>query len=140
MTPFRLLLDATGLSVREAAAFLKIREDTAMSWSSGRRTTPDGVIDELFTLLDRQRRAASETIDQIRILVRRQGVMPEQIEIGISADDHEAWSLGWPAASAHAAVARMVLEQAPPDLRHRLLFVPRGSTSASAAATDAHRL
>ena len=64
--------------------------------------------------------------------------VPETIEIGVCADDHEARSLGWPTVSAHAAVVGHMLAMLPPDMIGRVRIVPRGSSAATAAAADAH--
>ena len=134
MTPFRLLLNSSGLSIREAADFLDVRFNTIESWSSGRRSIPDGAVAQLLTLIDRQGRAAQEALSAIREGVAEHGVLPEEIEIGLSTDDHEARGLGWPTVSAHAAVLRRLIEIAPEDIRDRMVIVPRGSTLATAAA------
>lgn len=83
MTTYNTLLTASGLSIREAAAFHKVRHDTAKSWSSGRNGIPSGAIDELYDLVARQLRAASDGADIIQNIVARQG-HPEDIELGLA--------------------------------------------------------
>jgi hypothetical protein len=131
------MMDTAGLSLAQASAFLDARQDSVMSWSSGRRSTPPGVIDELQDLVFRQQVAAQEAAAVILKKIKKCG-LPETIEIGIAADDHEAQSLGWPAVSAHAAVVGMTLALLPRSFISRVAIVPRGSTAASAAAADQH--
>jgi hypothetical protein len=137
MTLFRILMNAAGLSLAQASAFLGARQDSVVSWSSGRRATPAGVIAEMHALTSRQQRAASEGSAVIEQQVAQHG-MPEAIELGLAADDHEAQSLGWPTMSAHAAVLGLTLSLLSPGPAARVVLVPRGSTAASAAAADLH--
>lgn len=88
---------------------------------------------DVLDLIDHQARAARETLAQIEDIAAARG-MPEDIEISLSTDDHEAQGLGWPTASAHAAVIRRLIEIAPDDIRARIKIVPRGSTLGTAAA------
>jgi len=60
------------------------------------------------------------------------------VEIGIAVDDIEAQCLGWPCVGTHRAVIRNVVELAPEEIKHRIVIVPRGSTPATAATSDAH--
>ena len=133
MTPFRLLLDLSGLSQREAAAFLDARPDTVVSWSSGRRTAPVGAVDEMAQLVEAQTQAAHNALEQIAQLIEGQdeGV---KIEFGYPADDYEAQALGFPTPSAWGAMAARVVAKFPGRIR----LVPRGSTPATAAAIEAH--
>lgn len=131
MNELRLFVEACGLSQREAAEYLEVRRDTVDRALRGRDKTPAGWLVELAALLSRQRRAADEAYR----LWNDHG-RPGEIEIGVSSDDHEAQSLGWPCVGAHIAVIRLLRERLPDDVR--LIPVPRGSTVATAAATDAH--
>jgi hypothetical protein len=128
MTPIALLIDRCGLSQREAAAALGVRIDTVKSWAAGRNPTPAGVITQLRELYCQIERAAAEALAQIAVLPQS----PDLVELGISADDHEAQSLGFPCVGAHAAVLGLVVAGATEPCR----IVPRGSTAASAAACD----
>jgi hypothetical protein len=56
------------------------------------------------------------------------------VEIGLAADDYEAQQLGWPCASVHEAVLGVVVALASGQVR----IVPRGSTSATAAAENSN--
>ena len=131
MTPFSLLCSACGLSKREAAEFLRVRPDTALSWSSGRRTPSDDVLKELAALARAIERAASEAICDIR------ASGSHHIELGFCTDDAEAQSLGLPFASCHGAILAQVIAASILDGRS-VMLVPRGSTPASALAADAH--
>ena len=131
----RLLIDACGLSQREAAEFLGVRIDTVKSWH---RINPPqarpGVLAELRALHAIQRRAAAHLIVQVRETTRAYGEA-EMVEIGLSTDDHEARSLGWPCVGAH----RMAIALAAARLTGmQIVLVPRGSTIATAIAADAH--
>lgn len=137
MTPFRLILNSSGLSIREAAVYLNVSHNTAESWAGGRRSVPAGVMAEMFSLIDRQERAAREAVDVITGMAAQRPDM-EAIDIGFCADDFEAQSLGWPCKTAHDAVIRRVLEGLPPELRPLVQLVPRGSTLTTAGAADAH--
>lgn len=132
-TAFTLLSQRCGLSLREAANFLGVRIDTVKSWSSGRNPAPAGVIDELRRLYGRIEGAAEAAIQQIEDVATDAG-QPETVEMGISADDHEAQSLGWPCVGAHAAVIGLVAAWADVPI----VIVPRGSTVATAGAADAN--
>lgn len=136
MTLFALLLDVCGLSHREAADLLNVRLDTIDSWSSGRRTTPQPVIDELAALATRIDKAASESLARIEALSAEHEEL-EEIELGLASDDHEARSIGWPCVGAHAAclgrLAAVGLAKG-----YRFKIVPRGISLGSAAAVDAH--
>lgn len=130
---FKLISQDCGLTMTEAASFLDVRPDTAKSWWMGRRTCPDSVVDEILTLAIRQDVAAQEAALVITEAVERQGA-PEDIELGIAADDYEAQSIGWPCVGAHAAVIRKLIKMLPSALVVLVKIVPRGSTLATAAA------
>jgi len=131
MTPYALMLQACGLSIREAAAFHGVREDTVKSWSSGRARDghPDGPLRELRALHDRIATAAEAALALIE-------ARPDaaEIEIGYPADDHEARALGFPCVGAWRAMAAQVVA----ELGRPVTLVPRGSTPATAGAADAH--
>ncbi len=122
---FKLISQDCGLTMTEAASFLDVRPDTAKSWWMGRRICPDTVIDELLALSVRQDVAAQESAIVIQNAAEQRGA-PEDIELGIASDDHEAQSLGWPGAGAHAAVLRKTVKLLPPDLAVLVRIVPRG--------------
>lgn len=129
-TTFALLCERCGLSSREAAGFLAVRDDTIKSWSSGRRTAPDGAIAQLRTLYAKIERAAGEAEALLAKLTAEQGSEPEVVELGLSRDDAEAHALGWPCVGAHAAA----LGLAKARLKIPVKIVPRGSTEATKRA------
>lgn len=136
ITAVALLLDRCGLSIREAADFLKVREDTIKSWRTGRNPTPLRVINELKNLYEIIDDAADQTIamiDQASSMIKSKSTNFD-VEIGIANDDHEAKTLGLPSVGAHAALLGLVVARCTRSIN----IVPRGSTSASAAASDAH--
>lgn len=134
MKPYGLLLSLSGLSTREAAVFHNVRQDTVKSWSAGRNNAPDGAIIEIKALIAAQEKAASEALVKISSLAKQRGV-PDMIELGYPSDDYEATVLGFPTASAWGAMAARVVAGSAIPIR----LVPRGSTTASAAASDAHQ-
>ena len=133
MNYFNHLLKISGLSNTEAAIFFDVRLDSVKGWQSGRRNVPPGILETIEQLVDRMLNAANQAIDAIN----EQHTTPTSIEIGYAADDHEAQTLGWPTASVHERVIALVAAQAN-AAGHSVTIVPRGSTSATAAAIDAH--
>lgn len=128
-TTFSLLCDRCGLSLGEAADFLRVRPDTIRSWSSGRRGAPDGAIMQLRALYAQIDRAAGEAAK----LARKQA-SGATVELGLASDDREARSLGWPCVGAQAASLGIAAAR----LKKDVVIVPRGSTLATAGAADAH--
>ncbi len=59
MTDFRNMLGFCGLSISEAADYLKVRPDTVKSWASGRRYPPDPVLAAVGWLRERMHTAAN---------------------------------------------------------------------------------
>lgn len=143
MTPFAALQSLCGLSNREAAEFLQVTEDTVKSWRTGRRSAPDGAITELLELWTAIDNTASEEAEEIMRRIHEAGAMPETIEIGYPADDHEAQALGLPCVGAWRQMAGRLIDELvqmyeDPVEIGRIRFVPRGSTLTAAAADDAH--
>lgn len=136
MSPYSVMLRLSGLSLAEAAEFHDVRLDTLKSWSSGRRPAPEGAVRELHALLARQMRAAQEAAAQTKKLAKKR--LPEEVELGLASDDHEAQSLGWLCVSAQATVIGMLLALLPADLAQRVVIVPRGASAATALAADQH--
>ncbi|MGO1079712.1 hypothetical protein [Inquilinus sp. CA228] len=130
VTPFALLVQRGGLSQREAAAYLDLSASSIDKMARGVRTAPSGVLADLRALIARIDRAAAEALAEI--LRAPSGA---EVEIGYAVDDEEAMSLDWPCVGAHLAVLREIVAGAPDHVVIRL--VPRGSTPATAAATDA---
>jgi hypothetical protein len=135
-TLFDLLAQACGLSQREAADFLRVRLDTIKSWASGRRQAPQDALAELAALANRIDTAAAEALAQIEKMVAQHGV-PAEIDLGVAADDAEAQSIGWPCVGAQCASFGLVVARGT-KRGYRFRVSPRGSTVATAAATDAH--
>lgn len=124
MTPFALLLRLSGLSHREAAAFLGVSPSSIDKMARGVRSTPAGIIEDMRELIDRQ--AADATLDLIYDKVS------DEIELGYPADDHEARTLGWPCVGAWTGWAARIVAEADVPVR----LVPRGSTVVTAAADE----
>lgn len=123
MTTYNALINASGLSLREAAAFHNVRPDTVKSWSSGRNGVPDGAVDEIYDLVARQLRAAREGAKMIKDIVARQGCH-EDIELGLASDDYEAQGFGWPTVSAHKVVLGLTIGLLPLDLADLVVIAP----------------
>lgn len=129
----RLLIEACGLSHREAAEFLGVRIDTVGSWyRSPPKSARPGVLAELRALHAAQRRAAANMIRAARQQVKALGT-PDAIELAIASDDYEARQRGWPCVGAQRQMYAMVAAR----LDYPFMLVPRGSTTATAAAADA---
>ncbi len=126
---YALLRERCGLSLREAADLHGVSHDSVVSWSSGRRRPPAGVIAELRALYVRIENAA----DQIVAMAEDAGADVE-IELGLASDDAEAQSIGWPCVGAQAAA----LGVGAALIDNPVTIVPRGSTAATAAAADRH--
>lgn len=133
-TTFKLACDRCGLSHREAAAFLNTRPDTVKSWSSGRNNAPESVIEELRALYEVIETAADSALAVIEEQEAERGSPPEVIELGLSSDDHEAQSLGFPCVGAHAASLGIVAA----TTEHPVKIVPRGTTLPTAKVADNH--
>lgn len=129
-----LLIQACGLSQQEAATFLNVRLDTVKSW--GRIRNPNhaapGILTALRTLNAAQRIYAAENIKLVHQMLAGHGA-PDVIELGLSSDDHEAQSKGWPCVGAERMAYALVAAQI--DIPCHL--VPRGSTPGTAAAAEA---
>ncbi|HQF31786.1 MAG TPA: hypothetical protein PLJ34_10105, partial [Hyphomicrobiales bacterium] len=78
-------------------------------------------------------RAAAGAVVEIDCQTIKHGA-PDSVELGLSSDDHEAQSIGWPCVGAHAAVLGLVAARVDVPLA----IVPRGSTIATAGASDAN--
>lgn len=130
MTLFALLMRLSGLSQREAAAFLEVSPGSVDAWSRGRRTAPDGALSEMRALIARQQHAAEEKLGVIA------AEAAARIQIDYPSDDHEAQSLGWPCVGAWRGMAARVVAGVPDA--SCLDLAPRGSTPATTAASDMH--
>lgn len=130
-TLYSVLMNACGLSQREAAEFHKVRIDTVKSWCTGRNRPRDSVIAELRALYEKIERAADNLIE-----IAAEQPDDTEIEIGYAADDHEAHSLGWPCVGAQLASIGI----AAACIAQPVKLVPRGTTAATAAAADIHGL
>lgn len=86
---------------------------------------------ELAALIVKQGEAA----DQVDDLVASRSEQPEIIELGVASDDHEAQTLGWPTATAHAMTLAIVAARLIGD-GLTVEIVPRGSTVATAGAAQ----
>lgn len=128
MTPYDLLRRRCGLSQPEAAALHGVRLDTVKSWCSGRNIANTGVLGELRGLHARIERAAAEALATIAT-----APAAAEIELGYAADDAGARALGWPCASAQAAMLGIIMARCDRPVR----LVPRGSTLATALAYSA---
>jgi hypothetical protein len=128
MTPYLLLMQACGLSQREAAELRNVRVDTVKSWCTGRNNAPQAAVDQLRDLYGRLVETAGNAVEAIEAMA---GDSP--VEIGYPADDHEARALGMPCVGAWRAMAAMVVAEMHCPVR----LVPRGSTPSTAAAMDA---
>ncbi|MBU3890103.1 hypothetical protein [Methylosinus sp. KRF6] len=130
MTPFTALAKLAGLSHKEAAEFHGVREQQCKDMSSGRRSTPPGIIAELLQLIGRQEAAAK--LAQSEADSRGSDV----ITLERPADDVEAKALGWPCVGAWGAMVARVIAASP----HPVAFVPYGAAADAASETPLPRL
>lgn len=139
-TLYALALAACGLSDGGAARLHKVRADTIKDWRTGRREAPPHALATVHEFADRLTEEAEDDADkitaQIMAAVEATRQLPEAIELGYAADDHEARDLGWPCAGAHVTLMLRTWEALPVELAERCILVPRGSTSATAGAID----
>lgn len=136
MTPFSLLRAASGLSQPEVCAVYGVSISTVKKWESGKRNCPPDVISELSKLVVAILGASDKITESFYSAAERTG-LPESISLGVCADDHEAQSLGFPTASAHRMVIALAAAQIAAD-GVKVLTPYRGTTTATAAATDRH--
>lgn len=107
-TLYGILLSATGLSHREAAALHGVKQDTVKSWSTGRNPANDGVIGGLAKIVENIQYAVDEISAKAREAEREESV----IVLEIAGDNLEAKELGWPTASVQSRSVAMVAVQA----------------------------
>jgi transcriptional regulator with XRE-family HTH domain len=136
-TTFALLLQASGLSQREAAAFLGVSASSVDKWSRGVKTAPEGAEAELAALVAEIDQGALDGAEAGLDRLRQAAAPPDAVRLGLASDDEEARQLGLPTVSAHAALLGRVAA-ALIDEGYRVEIVPRGSESATAAAADIH--
>lgn len=133
---FTLMLQACGLSHQQASDYFKVRLDTVKAWVRGKDAPPKRVMEELDHIFRTIEAVITEALGQIDKMAEEKG-MPEEIEIGYCTDDAEANSLGFPYKSVHDTVISHILATGRGD-GFKFKIVPRGSTLATAGATDAH--
>jgi hypothetical protein len=80
--------------------------------------------------------AATEALAQIEAMAIQHG-QPAEIDLGLASDDAEAQSIGWPCIGAQCASLGLVVSRGMAR-GYRFRVSPRGSTVATAAASDAH--
>jgi len=138
-TEFGLLISLCGLSNQEVAELLRVRLDTVKSWSSGRRTAPRGAATTLVSLWSRIDTAAEKAAALAIERMETEGETPECIELGVAVDDADAQQVGWPYASVHERVVALVIARLlEADDSLNIAIMPRGTTTATAAAADQH--
>ena len=115
---------------------LRVRLDTIKCWTTGRRQAPQEVLAELAILAGRIDAAATKTVAQIDTMAAHHGA-PDEIDLGLAGDDAEAQSIGWPCIGAQCASLGLIVSRGM-SRGYRFRVSPRGSTIATAAATDAH--
>ena len=140
MTPFAALQSLCGLSNREAADYLSISESAVEKYRRGAKTPARGHLSELhdlWSVIDEAAMRLAEAMVESDLLNQA-----DQIEIGYPSDDYEAQSLGLPNVGAwRQMLARVIDELIMADATFdptRIQLVPRGSTLATAAASDQH--
>lgn len=137
-TLYALALAACGLSDGGAARLHDVRADTVKDWRTGRRIAPPHALATIHEFADRLTEEADDAAEKITArmtaAVEATRSLPEAIEMGFAADDHEARDLGWPCAGAHLVLLLRTWEALPVELAERCVLVPRGSTAWTAGA------
>ena len=104
-----------GLSMTEAAAFLKVSPEKARIWWEGGEKVPDGILSglgDLFRYIDGK---AARIYKSMMLEAERTREWPSELYLHIAADDDVARKLGFPCVAAHAAVSRRFLEMCQPE-------------------------
>lgn len=135
-TTFAVLAHFCGLSHSEAAEFLDVSIHTIKKWGVGKRNCPPGAIEQLADLSQTIMATAANALTEIDRLATVHS-KPEAIDLGVAVDDIEAQDLGLPFASTHQAVIGQIVADGMKK-GYRFNVVPRGTTTASAAAADVH--
>jgi hypothetical protein len=123
MSPFKLLCQSCGLSLREARRFLNVRDRIVRHWWNGTLKPPKDAIAQLWHLFQRIDRRAQATVNHTLEQIEVHG-RPDFIELAIAGDDAAAQGLDWPCAGAHRAFVRRVMELLPRELAVRAALVP----------------
>jgi hypothetical protein len=111
---YKPLIALSGLSIAEAAEFHAVSEASVKSWSSGRRTAPDGIVSEISGLIRKQRDAAITEVWRIMDSVRCSHGTAFTHTIEIAITNEAARANGWHSLrSQDAALARIIAEQFP---------------------------
>ena len=124
ITPFKLSCQSCGLSLEEAASFLKVRPEMAAAWWNGTEPTIDGILSDLHELYKSIDFAAETILDAMRDEADKTNEWPNEIRIEVAVNDQEAKKLGWPCVAAHAAVGRRLLEKMETAAIGHVLIVP----------------
>lgn len=131
---YDLLRQRCGLSQKEAANFHETRIDTVVSWCSGRRRAPQGVIDELLDLNDDIVEAGMELAYLVQLVPQIDDSGNRFIRIGLPSDDEDAIVCGFPTASACEASIAFAITQLKRDIPVNL--VPRVPGAIPTAVTQ----
>lgn len=119
---FRLILNSTGLSQREAASFLDVDERTVRRWVAGQYDPPQGVAEEMIALIRQQEKAANALLSTMREKSADNG-LPETIDCLVAESDEAAQERGWPTVSSQMASFRRLIEIAPDEIRERVVII-----------------
>lgn len=129
ITIFSTLLAASGLSLSEAAAYLKVSRKNIERWSSGVLMPPDGVVDEMSSLVFRQ---TKEVESQLSLMSKK---VSKTAEISYPVDDVEAQTLGWPCVSAYKVVLGRIIAECDASI----IIAPCGATIGTSVSVKQQR-
>jgi transcriptional regulator with XRE-family HTH domain len=115
MNAFKALLNLSGMSQAQAAAYLDISPSTIDKACRGKRTTPEYAIEKLAELIQRQTDAADEALNLFDDNPDMRPVVYHP------QTDDEARKLGWPCLAAWWAMAARIAAEMPNEVQ----FQPR---------------
>ncbi|MEO6842657.1 MAG: hypothetical protein ABI192_18070 [Bradyrhizobium sp.] len=124
---YDLLRRECGLSQKEAADFHEARIDTVISWCSGRRNAPPGVIDELRDLRRDMIEAGHTLAYLVQLIPQFDDNGDRFIRVGLPHDDDDAIVCGFPCMSVCETAVGLAVAELPRGVPVRLVPRVRGS-------------
>jgi hypothetical protein len=123
---YNLLREACGISQAEAAEFVhRTRLDSVKSWSSDRRTAPQGVINDLQKLAREIQNAGTHYATLLKETSRGNVYI-----IGLPGDEQDARSCGFPSIGAQMRAIAIAISHLPEDSEIRMVERVRGAIPA----------
>jgi hypothetical protein len=134
---FPTLAKMTNMNERDCVELFEVDQATAKAWLAGEVTPPEQTIVQLVNVVQNIEKMAETGLERILKVHAENGIMPDEIELGLANSEEEAKSLGWPFPGAQVACLSMIITRGSArGLKFKV--VPRGSTPASKVAARAH--